>query len=55
MEYIKTTKGKLWTSKQIEENLNQGIFSDYFAQEFEYLQNTILLAENFNFNQKLGS
>lgn len=39
--------GKLWTSKQIEENLSTGIFSGYFEKEFPYLQNTILLAENF--------
>lgn len=38
--------GKLWTSKQIEENLGSGIFSEYFEQEFPYLQNTVLLAEN---------
>lgn len=39
--------GKLWTSKQIEENLYKGVFSGYFEKEFPYLQNTILLAENF--------
>ena len=38
---------KLWTAKQIEENLNTGVFSEYFEQEFSYLQNTILLAESF--------
>lgn len=43
----KTAGGKLWTSKQIEENLNAGVFSEYFEQEFSYLQNTILLAESF--------
>ena len=37
--------GKLWTEKQIEENLGKGVFSDYLEQEFPYLQNTILLAE----------
>lgn len=41
-------EGKLWTSKQIEENLEKGIFSSYFEKEFPYLQNTILLAEQYN-------
>lgn len=40
--------GKLWTTKQIEENLGTGLFSEYFEKEFTYLQNTILLAENFH-------
>lgn len=39
--------GKLWTTKQITENLNTGIFSGYFEKEFPYLQNTILLAEHY--------
>ncbi len=39
--------GKLWTAKQIEENLGRGVFSEYFEKEFAYLQNTILLAESF--------
>lgn len=47
MNEIKQPNGKLWTSKQIEENLGAGVFSEYFEQEFAYLQNTILLAENF--------
>lgn len=47
MNQIKQPDGKLWTSKQIEENLGSGIFSEYFEQEFAYLQNTVLLAENF--------
>lgn len=47
MNRIKQPGGKLWTSKQIEENLGTGIFSEYFEQEFAYLQNTVLLAENF--------
>lgn len=41
-------EGKLWTAKQIEENLDKGIFSGYFEKEFPYLQNTILLAEQYN-------
>ena len=47
MDQIKQPNGKLWTSKQIEENLGSGVFSEYFEQEFAYLQNTVLLAENF--------
>lgn len=34
--------GKLWTPKQIEENLSSGIFSEYFVQEFPLLRNTVL-------------
>lgn len=48
MARIKSENGKLWTSKQIEANLGTGVFSEYFEQEFSYLQNTILLAENFS-------
>lgn len=44
----KQAGGKLWTGKQIEENLHTGVFSEYFEQEFSYLQNTILLAESFS-------
>ena len=44
---IKTTEGKLWTVAQIKENLGTGLFSDHFEEEFEYLNNTVLFAENF--------
>lgn len=47
MSLCKKAGGKLWTNKQIEENLHSGLFSEYFEQEFAYLQNTILLAESF--------
>lgn len=47
MNQIKKPGGKLWTTKQIEENLESGVFSEYFEQEFAYLQNTVLLAENY--------
>lgn len=47
LDQCKKANGKLWTIKQIEENMNSGVFSGYFEQEFSYLQNTILLAENF--------
>ena len=39
--------GKLWSVRQIEENLGHGVFSEYFEKEFPYMKNTILLAENF--------
>ncbi|MDR1981952.1 MAG: hypothetical protein LBQ39_10105 [Tannerellaceae bacterium] len=38
--------GKLWTARQIEENMDSGIFGACFEKEFPYLQNTILLAES---------
>lgn len=41
-------KGKFWTSSQIQENLGKGAFSGYFEEEFPYIKNTILFAENFN-------
>ena len=48
MQRLKVRNGKLWTQKQIEDNLDSGIFSEYFEQEFGYLQNTVLLAENLD-------
>lgn len=48
LEQCKRRNGKLWTGKQIEENLGSGIFSEYFEKEFPYLQNTILFAESFS-------
>jgi hypothetical protein len=48
LKQIETQTGKLWTSMQIEENLNSGIFSDYLKDEFEYLQSTVLFVENMN-------
>ncbi len=39
--------GKMWTEKQIEENLDKGIFSECFIKEFEILKNTILMAEKY--------
>lgn len=40
-------KGKLWTAKQIQENLGSGVFGEAFEKEFPFLQNTILLAESY--------
>lgn len=50
MDLCKRKAGKLWTVKQIEDNIGKGIFSGYFEAEFPYLQNTVLLAEQFCLN-----
>jgi hypothetical protein len=42
VKYIKRKEGKLWTKKQIEENLKKGVFSDYFEEEYPYLASTVL-------------
>ena len=47
MDKCKMKGAKLWTTKQIEEDLGKGVFSTYFEQEFPYLKNTVLFAENF--------
>lgn len=39
--------GKLWTAAQIEDNIGTDIFSECFELEFEYLKNTLLLAQRF--------
>ena len=54
MNIVKREGGKLWTGKQIEENMGKGLFSEYFEQEFNYLQNTVLLAENYSLLYKRG-
>ena len=35
--------GKLWTPKQIDDNIGNNIFSECFELEFEYLKNTVLM------------
>ena len=40
---LKLKEGKLWTEKQINDNLGEEIFSETFELEFEYLRNTVLL------------
>ncbi|MDR2763465.1 MAG: hypothetical protein LBB90_00360 [Tannerella sp.] len=52
-KYLGPTNGKLWTKKQIEENLGKGIFSKYFEKEYPYLQNTVLLAEEYTARGKI--
>ena len=39
--------GKLWTESQIEDNMGSNIFSECFELEFEYLKNTVLMANQF--------
>ncbi|MDH6341268.1 hypothetical protein M2480_000018 [Parabacteroides sp. PFB2-12] len=50
MKKLMHTHGKLWTMKQIEENIGKGVFSSYFESEYPYLKNTVLFAENYNLN-----
>lgn len=42
---LQLKSGKWWTSNQIDENLNSGIFSEYFENEYELLNKTILLVD----------
>lgn len=35
-------RGKFWTMKQIDEEINSTIFSECFVREYEYLKNTVL-------------
>ena len=55
MNAVKRDNGKLWTARQIEDNLGKGLFSEYFEQEFNYLQQTVLLAENYKQMYKSGA
>jgi len=42
---LQLKSGKWWFVRQIEENLNTGIFSEYFEKEYELLTKTVLLAD----------
>ena len=42
---VKQAGGKLWTAKQIKENMGKSLFSAYFEKEYPYLQNTVMLAD----------
>ncbi|MDR2622827.1 MAG: hypothetical protein LBC48_09700 [Dysgonamonadaceae bacterium] len=42
LEKINQNGGKWWTSKQIKDNLNTGLFSVFFENEFEFLESTVL-------------
>lgn len=46
LESIKMLKGKFWTMKQIEDSFSdEGVFSECFQLEYEYLKNTVLQPE----------
>ena len=47
LEPFKAPGSKLWTVKQIEENIVSGVFSKMFESEFPYFKSTVLLAENY--------
>ena len=42
LEKLNLNTGKWWMCKQIKENLNTGLFSALFENEFEFLDSTIL-------------
>lgn len=44
---LRLSEGKLWTEAQIEDNIGNKIFSECFELEFEYLKNTVLMAQRF--------
>jgi hypothetical protein len=45
MNHLRLSTGKLWTERQIEENIDKGVFSECFEKEYEILKNTVLMAE----------
>lgn len=47
LETFSLKDGKLWTAKQIAENMGRSVFSGYFEKEFPYLQNTVLFADHY--------
>lgn len=42
LEKIDLSNGKWWTCKQIEENTDTGVFSEYFEKEYELLKCTVI-------------
>jgi len=49
-------EGKLWTESQIDDNISNGIFSECFEMEYEYLKNTVLMYQNIrNSNSSFNS
>ena len=44
---LNISNGKLWTFGQIKSDIENGIFSEYFNEEYSYLSNTIMLAEQY--------
>ena len=47
IDQLRLKNGKWWTSKQIEENLGKNLFTDCFEQEYEFLKDTVLMADRF--------
>lgn len=45
-------QGRTWTEKQIDDNLQKGIFSELFETEYEILRNTILMAEKLIYEKQ---
>ena len=52
MTKIQLTNGKVWTEKQIEENLDKAVFSECFEKEYDTIKNTVLLAEKLFIQQE---
>ncbi|GBU06848.1 hypothetical protein AwDysgo_01790 [Bacteroidales bacterium] len=44
MQALNSEDGKLWTEKQIKENIGKGVFSELLEKEFEFLESTIFQA-----------
>ena len=42
LKELNLSNGKWWLRKQIKENLNTGLFSAFFENEFEFLDSTVL-------------
>jgi len=42
LKKLNLNKGKWWMHKQIKENLNTGLFSLFFENEFKFLESTVL-------------
>lgn len=54
-ESIKLLHGKFWTTKQIEENINdQNVFAECFRLEYEYLKNIVIHSEMINKKSKVA-
>ncbi len=45
---LKLSGGKLWTLKQIEQNVNKGVFSSLFENELEHYKVTIPIWEEYH-------
>ena len=52
MDKIRLNGGKVWTEKQIEENLEKDVFFECFELEYDTIKNTVLLAEKLFIQQE---